>query len=99
MGCEVLDRGRRLALAGTAFFEKRADMIAIEWLRHVMMESGRSRLIDIRGIRVTRDGDAQCLKPSPPNFADERVACAVGKRNVSDDGVESLLAQRLHTGL
>ena len=44
---------RRVALTGAAFFEKRADMVAIDWLRQVIMEPGHSRLDDIGGIRVT----------------------------------------------
>jgi hypothetical protein len=42
-----------VALTGAALFEKRADMVAIEGLRQVIMEPGHSRLADIGGIRVT----------------------------------------------
>jgi hypothetical protein len=50
--CEILDLGREVALTDTTFFEKRAEMVAIDWFHQVMMESGRSRLVDIGGIRV-----------------------------------------------
>ncbi|MFZ3377648.1 MAG: hypothetical protein WA183_19040 [Chthoniobacterales bacterium] len=37
----------RMALTDAAFFEKRTEMVAIDWFAQVIMESGRSRLIDI----------------------------------------------------
>ena len=39
---------RRVALTGAALFEKRADMVAIDWLRQVIMEPSHSRHVDIR---------------------------------------------------
>ena len=35
---------------------------------------------------------------SPPSFTHERVARAVGKGKVTNDGIESLLVQKIDTG-
>jgi len=73
-------------------------VIAVQRLLHVMMESGCSRLVNLRGKWETGDSDAQWIESSPVNLLDERVTCAVGKGNIRDDGVELLLAQRVNSG-
>ena len=50
--CQILDVGRGIARTGEALFEERTEIVAVEWLRQVIIESGHSRLVDIGRIRV-----------------------------------------------
>jgi hypothetical protein len=64
----------------------------------MIMEPSRAWLFHVGWIGVARNGDAQSVNPTLPNFADERVAGAIGKHDVRDDGVEALFAQKIDSG-